>query len=185
MILYQAKALFNAQYLGQTVLSHIEAPNLATTLSSGYLFNGDKEWFLLLRTVDQLTDDECVNIAAIVGENPFNRYRNMVVTRDFKITGFPYIAVSHKNIKQRFNIDCTHINFSMYEMDEDISGQIDMKPYACIDYLRSIGILLPFTYLTPDHKPVTLQPDEIIKLGWAKIKGVEVNSAVDKTHYTN
>ena len=35
-------------------------------------------------------------------------------------------------------------------------------------YLLRIGILLPFLYLNNENKPITLQPDEIIKLGWAK-----------------
>lgn len=37
-------------------------------------------------------------------------------------------------------------------------------------YLLRIGILLPFTYLNEDNQPITLTPDEIIALGWAKIK---------------
>lgn len=35
-------------------------------------------------------------------------------------------------------------------------------------YLLRIGILLPFTYLDKENKPITLQPDEIIELGNAK-----------------
>ncbi|HEY4326124.1 MAG TPA: hypothetical protein VGN20_19195 [Mucilaginibacter sp.] len=37
-------------------------------------------------------------------------------------------------------------------------------------YLLRIGILLPFTYLDTEQKPITLQPNQIIEMGWAKIK---------------
>src|ERR1700743_1042748 len=33
------------------------------------------------------------------------------------------------------------------------------------DYLRSIGILLSFTYLSEDNKPITLSPSDLIGLG--------------------
>lgn len=32
------------------------------------------------------------------------------------------------------------------------------------------GILVPFTYLNEENEPTTLPPDEIIALGWAKLK---------------
>jgi len=40
--------------------------------------------------------------------------------------------------------------------------------YEIADYLRSISILLPFTYLDENNQPVTLSTEEILKLGWAK-----------------
>jgi hypothetical protein len=61
MKLHQAKALFFSQYLGQTVHSHLDAPNLTTVLTTACLF-GDKEWFLLLRSVNQLTDEEKLQV---------------------------------------------------------------------------------------------------------------------------
>lgn len=127
------------------------------------------EFNLLLRSIDQLTDDECIMLASIVVGEPFNRYRRMEVTRNYNFTGFPYIMVHHKSSTYSFQIDCTLINFNLIDMGEDISCQTNMKPYACIDYLRSIGILLPFTYLDENGKPITLQPDEIVSMGWAKI----------------
>jgi len=47
--------------------------------------------------------------------------------------------------------------------------------YYSLDYklgqlLISFGLLIPFTYLSEDNKPVTLSPNEIINLGWAKVK---------------
>lgn len=46
--------------------------------------------------------------------------------------------------------------------------------YGNLDYLNyqhllRTGILLPFTYLDENNKPITLSPTEIIALGWAKI----------------
>ena len=37
-------------------------------------------------------------------------------------------------------------------------------------YLRSIGILLPFTYLSEDNKPITLSPSDLIGFGWIKME---------------
>jgi hypothetical protein len=39
-----------------------------------------------------------------------------------------------------------------------------------IDFIRSIGILLPFTYLDENKQPITLSTDELITKGWVKIK---------------
>lgn len=136
MNLQQAKALFNAQYLGQNVLSHIEAPNLVTTLSSDYLFKGDKQWFLLLRTVDQLTDVEALIVKSIFKYSRFND------------TGKGFA----KSILNSYN------------------PQNQQEAILCYQYLLRIGILLSFTYLNEENQPITLQPDEIIALGWAKIE---------------
>jgi hypothetical protein len=157
------KARFFALYWGQEVLSDIANNNervLYPIVKSNMYRILESD--LSLRSISSLTDEECIKLAALVLENPFNRYRNIQVTRDFKITGFPYIAVHHKNVRQRFNIDCTHVNFSVYDMEEDVSSQIDMKPWACIDYLRSIGILIPWMDLSVEY---------IKAYGWAKEVG--------------
>lgn len=63
------------------------------------------------------------------------------------------------------------IAYTSYRMGG--AGREDLycpRQYAATDYLRSIGILLPFTYLGEDNKPVTLSPEDILKLNWAKIK---------------
>lgn len=36
------------------------------------------------------------------------------------------------------------------------------------DCLKLFGILTPFTYLDETNKPITIQPEAIIELGWAK-----------------
>ncbi|AMR34145.1 hypothetical protein A0256_23185 [Mucilaginibacter sp. PAMC 26640] len=38
------------------------------------------------------------------------------------------------------------------------------------DYLRAIGILIPFTYLDENNNPITLTPADIVQLGWAVVK---------------
>lgn len=196
MNIQQAKAVFMAQHLGQQVdisateyyqidkhrLTDIKLqglrldPEPVLFIKTNLLAHNDGNiWLnpdvcvLLLRDVSAISDMEAKILAGMIIGEPMNRYRNVLVTRDFAITGFQYIAVHHKNVRYRLNIDCTHVNFSVYDMEEDLSSQIDMKPFACIDYLRSIGVLLPFTYLNDKNKPVTLSTDEIIKLGWAKI----------------
>jgi len=57
------------------------------------------------------------------------------------------------------NGDCGHDDF------ENLNTWL-----PCYDILKAFGIILPLTYLNEENKPVTLQPDEIISLGWAKIK---------------
>jgi len=54
-----------------------------------------------------------------------------------------------------------------YQISE-FQKELDM-PVDFYQYLLRIGILLPLTYLDENNKPVMLQPDEIIELGWAKI----------------
>ena len=41
--------------------------------------------------------------------------------------------------------------------------------WSVYQYLQRIGVLTPFTYLNENNQPVTLQPDEIIAKGWAKL----------------
>ena len=46
-------------------------------------------------------------------------------------------------------------------------GNLDYLNYQ---YLLRIGILLPFTYLSEDNKPITLSPSDLIQLGWVKME---------------
>jgi hypothetical protein len=144
----------------------LEKPRILGIQGLSRLDNTD---YLLLREINSLTDDEAIEIAGMVIGDPINRYKRVAVTRDFSITGFPYIAVHHSQVRYRLNIDCTHFCFEVYDMESNVSGEIDMKQYAIYDYLRSIGIALPVTFLR-DGKPYTMSVKEQIDLGYIKLK---------------
>jgi len=166
----QAKAKFQMLYLGQNVYRYNEHIDHTYEVVGGHA-HADyiKDSYLLLRSVEDLTDDEAIKLATIVIEEPFDRYRRLTVTRD-KRGEYHYITVSHKNVRYRFCIDCFFVNFAVYDMEDTISGEIDMKPYACIDYLRSIGICLPITCLDENNVPVTYDP---VEEKWAVIENTK------------
>lgn len=147
MNLQQAKILFFAQYLGQRIDFYDE---LYGNLNNSSLFwyhldqleNEYRGITLLLRTVDQLTDDEYTQFAKIcIPQNSL------------------YVDhIDGKNI----------IDYFVNRYSLDSIKMIDL--HSAISYLYLIGILLPFTYLNEENKPATLQPAEIISLGWIRIK---------------
>lgn len=149
------KAKFFAQYWGQNILGR----NDGSYLSISFL-NPIQDRFLLLTPLSDITDDDAIEVAKIILEEPFTRYRNIGVIRNFAVTGFPYIMISHKNLRHRLQIDCTLANFNVLELEDDITSQIDMKPYHCIDYLRSKGYSLPW---------MGLSVESMIEAGWIKL----------------
>jgi len=63
-----------------------------------------------------------------------------------------------------------------YTDNVDIIGETKYKiskmwlNFLTADYLHSIGIALPFTYLNENNHPITLSVEELINLNWIKIK---------------
>lgn len=151
--MYQAKAQFRAQYIGQMVLSHdkIDKPWILTS-DCIYSAVSDNEICLSLRGINQLTDEELIMIANHIGlaRAIINRYENRISITDDSYNLYLFFDCIFQTLKNG-------------------------KPYIDTDLLRvyqiclGIGILLPFTYLE-DGKPITLQPEEIIKLRWVKLK---------------
>lgn len=157
MNIQQAKALFFAQYLGQRIEYELiigDAPILRTepidgidlygtcNVSEIYEIDFDENMpILLLRGIDQLTDEEINRVTTLVFGNNTNIEK--ILARD----GVENMFVNGWNIR----------------------GD---KMIVIFDYLRCIGVLLPFTYLSNENKPITLSASEILELGWAKIKSV-------------
>lgn len=142
----QAKALFMAQYLGQQIeYRNIVGPT-SDTLSCETIHNCEIELYsfgalsLLLRSTDQLTDYEVVTVATIIFGDRIN-YIQKLLSREGVV--------------------------NLFVNDWNIRGD---KMLAIFDYLRSIGILIPFTYINENKEPVTLTTAQIIAKGWAKIK---------------
>lgn len=140
----QAKALFFAQYQGQR---NYQKPLHKNGHLSEYfcpVSAAHKNGYLILRSVSQLTDEECIEIGKFYG---------------WKIGNTPYVT------KQNY-IDSVRKKLTAYS-----DGLINIiAPVA--QYCLRLGILLKFVYINEENKPVTLQPDEILKLGWAKINEV-------------
>jgi hypothetical protein len=155
MNITEAKALFFAQYLWQNVgygIDHLMVNRL--TLNSNAagklkLSSVDKNCALLLRSVSQLTDEETKEVCQVF--NYSLGYQTLVIDAEI-------------------DNETGTLTFWYHEADDRRCSYVEFEhlPQACTDYLKLKGIILSFTYLNEENKPITLQPDEIIKLGWAK-----------------
>lgn len=135
----EIKALFFAQYYGQNVAwckNSADDYQLFRVLSNTLV---DEVDYLILRSVEQLTDEE------------LKVFANQSAYR-----------LDEKNIKK---VGIAMVNH-LFELNKWSGNGI----LFLTDYLRSIGVLIPFTYLDSNNKPQTLQPDEIIAKGWTKLQ---------------
>lgn len=151
----QIKAQFFAQYLGKPFEElgcefNNEGLFVNAVNEEGFVFDDNfddvhfpvKDCCLLLRSVEQLTGEELKAVR--------NNILVLLDSDELKIRKNGDVLVYKKNNELRYP---------------------DVKGFQKIDqYFLRIGILLPFTYLDENNKPVTLSPAEIIELGWAKIK---------------
>ena len=109
--------------------------------SSSSFFDG---WFhisacqLILKKLEDISDEDCLEVAKILLPVPFERRtKGWVVSRDFTITGYPYIKIHHPMIVYSVQIDAKLVNFDIDNTEDRETGAHDMKPTAIIDYLRS------------------------------------------------
>lgn len=161
----KVKAQFFAQYLFQEVYCNNYRPKseklsvnlilLPSTLNSGYL---------LLRSIEQLTDEEYVTAAKLIYGLSFKAVDGWFVERDIEL-GF--ITVKSKKSHHSYDIDFKTGGIDMY--DDNEKSDMPLDHYNACDYFRDIGILLPFTVVI-DGQPETYSPEKLIELGWAKIK---------------
>lgn len=169
MKIRQAKELFFAQYLEQEVAVQ-KSFGYPQILNTRFLDGGINNSYLLLRTVDQLIDEELITVASIVCARHNRHYRPGEVT--YKISHkrrFDIIVIVKGNAQYMVQLDSDGVGFVDYYMGG--AGHVyHYAPgqYAVTDYFHSIGIIIPFTYLNEENKPITLQPNEIIALEWAK-----------------
>lgn len=115
---------------------------------------------LLLRSVDQITADEIRNLAIIfygvdtdLSIHKYEYYTHVKV-------GISYFDINTDGETSLFNCESDSMGNELY-----FDAHAVMLAYQ---YLLRIGILLPFTYLDENNKPITIISDEIISLGWAK-----------------
>ena len=130
------KAAFMAQYYGQNVCEYQDLINNKRTCHVNHFGSHRiKESILLLRSISQLTDEELIKVTEMWG------YKREYAGSD------PWMC--------RQAIDILKIFTSKRD---SIHGALLVQ---LADYLRSIGILIPFRGMSVD---------ELIEKGWAKIK---------------
>lgn len=99
---------------------------------------------LILKPLSKISDEDAIEVAKIALPLPFHRHtKGWKVTRDFAITGWPYIKVHNPKNVYSFQIDCTCCWFSIYNMDQSCTQESDIHIVDIIDYLRSHSYALP------------------------------------------
>jgi hypothetical protein len=151
MNLQKEKALFFAQYLGQKCNYFSVASNQKQDVVTvnGFIIDEISNWItrfnrdpytLLLRSVDQLTDKEKIQCYHL---------HSAAIAYDYTQDFADILTMANHWLKN--------------------DGIKSLFKYSWIkDYLRLIGIIVPFSYIDETGKPVTLQPEEIIALNWAQ-----------------
>ena len=156
MNLQQAKALFFAQYLGQKA-EYLLSDNDEETTAIGLFYNIDFDGNSLIQRDDKMCDESNIDDNCLL-------LRSVSQLTDEELQVFAKHSAYRLDEKNTFKIGKAMIDH-MFELNSWSGNTI----LFLTDYLRSIGILLPFTYLDENNKPLTLETDGIIALGWAKI----------------
>lgn len=191
------KALFFSNYLGQEVEYEIilgDTPELRIDKLCGIDLYGtykideihendfdENGAVLLLRKVEQLTDEEAIQIAQFAHQMPASNFK---VKRDddhIHVENTSGLGIIHHiSIYKSYGTINANIHFLKTETDSPASFKANIGettisskrpvPYIAIcDYLRAKGFLLPFTFLQ-DGKPITITPEQIVEMGWVRIK---------------
>lgn len=144
----KGKEKFYSLYIHQKVFKQYkyeerDALELSVDMIANLNFTTDS--YLLLRSIQQLTDDECYVVYTIL--NP----TDLIDIRTNKAMFDLHISTLRKKILDRiyFNRSITSI-------------------IPLIDYLRSISILIPFTTII-NGEVKTYEVEDVIKLGWVKV----------------
>ena len=156
MNLEQAKALFINQYVGlglkmKCIAKSFQLPDKELR---GVLLNDNQERTLYLSENgkgDFYDINEWVLIAREITQ--LTDEEKQIFSEDFTKGSYP--------------IESAIKAFNFYTDGKSWYMQDVLK---ITDYLRSIGILLPFTYLSDDNTPITLSPSQLIELNWVRIK---------------
>lgn len=138
------KALFMAQYLGQKVLGYkINSGKIFEVKYSVLKYPNILGTYLLLRSIDQLTDVEKRTLAICYG--------------------YAYLV----DFEQEYLLYADRVIDGLTR--DDYVKDFTLTTIKCFQYLLLIGILLPFTYLDEENNPVTMTTEEIISFGWASV----------------
>jgi hypothetical protein len=136
------KALFFAQYLGQKVFCLNENDRILSVLPCDLTGTLRKRGYLSLRAIEKISDDELIKCYHLHSADIGYDY-----TQDFENV----LTMAHHWIS--------------------IDGyKVLLKYRSTSDYLRRIGILIPFIYLNEQNQPITLSCETIVEKGWCVIK---------------
>ncbi len=161
---HEIKALFFSQYWGQCVVQVSNGlSNNKQCVTAGLLTEIEKfdNPYLLLRTVEQLTDEEMLNVKSILLADYLSNKKTVYYTH-FEIKRFSNFI----RMRNQHGHEITVWHDGKIDIDYNYNAFI----LNAHQYLLRIGVLLPFTYLDENNQPQTLQPDDIIAKGWAKIQ---------------
>ena len=142
----EIKARIFASYFGCEYQIYFEGAPTRKAKIDGYHLatimhhpsNENTERKLLLSPLSAITDDDAIEVAKIIIPLPFQKYtKGWEVARDYTVTGWPYIAVHNPKNVFKVEIDCKLVIFNLYNMEDVISCEHDMKCVEVIDFLRS------------------------------------------------
>lgn len=142
MNLIEVKALFFSHYYMQEVFIEPMMGKKPNYFNGANIDDHGEDNYLLLRSTDQLTDEEALDIAEI-------------------------FDLDEKQIADTDLIEWIQALFTE-SAGYYIDGYTGEQLLFAIDYLRAIGIILPILFLNEEKKPVKLSVEEILLLGWAK-----------------
>lgn len=176
MDLQQAKAAFGSQFLNQDVLVLREGKNFIYRLSSKLLdqYVDFEEGYLCLRQTSDLKDEECIEVSKILmGDRKIYHIKRDKSHIDVEID---YNESSHHIFRiyfDEFSFACVTLDYkgqNFLQASRESFYVEDKNLLAAAQYFTSIGILLQFTYLNEQNKPIILSPEELISMGWVVVK---------------
>lgn len=93
---------------------------------------------LILAPLRHISDEHAIEVTKLLIPNCFlNQKSGWKVSRDFTISGYPYIKIHHPKKVYTIQIDPILVNFDVDNMEDRETGGHDMKPASIIDFLRS------------------------------------------------
>ncbi len=132
----KVKAIFFAQYLYQDVVCVKHDPR---PFPLNHIQQGTDE-YLLLRSINDLTDEELVAIA----------------TMSFRGEENHTTEIGESIARSVLKDDACFMNPLLWT--------------CVVQYLLRIGIALPFTFLNDQNQPETYSVENLVELGWVMIK---------------
>jgi hypothetical protein len=161
MNLQKEKRLFDLQYFDQKVwmFSHIPPHAKEELRPVARDFAGESIGYLLLKSINDLTDEEAMKLALVLEPEVFTMDDVITVQR---FPDFIFMMCNQGQVQINFNGP-----EGLFSNDDNYLFHTDLI-YQCYSMLKLWGYLLPFTYIDETGKPVTLSPEEIIALKWAQ-----------------
>jgi len=165
----EIKAKLFGLYLGQKVLyySHeLGVYNPVISFSEDSMARYVERGYLLLRSINQILPSEYINLAKIITTGYQRHFKKGELSYEVEKN---YVVVINPN-GYKFSKVIIEKDGIVYMPYNKINGEIYYTPnqYQGIDYLRSIGIALPFTTIV-DGAVRTVSVEEQIESGIVKL----------------